>query len=200
MEGVVRGWRDARRGPQIYLSECRLFEAPELKRWFVARQGDRAVGVLQLVRLDACDGWLFSQLVADAGAPRGTTELLAVTALEALEAERCGHVTWGPAPMPELGKSSGLGPWSDRLGRRAFRAAGNIFHLDARNVFRRKFKIARTVGSFLLFDPPRIGVRELVEILRAFHVSMPGLSLTERVRAALSHNWAPRMPNDAAST
>jgi hypothetical protein len=51
---------------------------------------------------------------------------------------------------------------------------GTLFHLDARNVFHRKFSIARTSGSHLVFEPPRIGVRELSVILRAFHASMAG--------------------------
>ena len=53
-----------------------------------------------------------------------------------------------------------------------FNAAGRVFHLDARSRYRRKFQVSRTDPSFLLFDPPRLGLRETVGISRAFNVSL----------------------------
>ncbi len=127
-----------------------------------------------MIRLDAWDGYLLSQLVATADAgpehERAAGRLCAANAGR----RRVRSCDVGAAPLPELGQSSGLGRLSERFGRRVFRAAGSLFHLDARNVFRRKFMIARTSGSYFVFDPPSIGVREVLEMMRAFHASVAG--------------------------
>jgi lysylphosphatidylglycerol synthetase-like protein (DUF2156 family) len=171
MEGAVQRWLRARHGPQIYLAPFSLFAGRRCKRWFYARRGADVVAVLQLVRLDAYDGYLLSQLVSVPEAPPGTTELLGAFGLRKLGAEGCGHATWGPAPLPELGAVSGLSALSERLARAVFRAAGHAFHLEARNDYRRKFPIARTTGAYLLFDPPEVGLRAAIAVLRAYHAS-----------------------------
>jgi lysylphosphatidylglycerol synthetase-like protein (DUF2156 family) len=171
MEGAVQRWLRARHGPQIYLTPFSLFAGRRCKRWFYARRGADVIAVLQLVRLDACHGYLLSQLVSTPEAPPGTTELLGAFGLRELGAEGCGHATWGPAPLADLGAVRGLGAVSERLGRAVFRAAGHAFHLEARNEYRRKFPVARTTGSYLLFDPPQVGLRVAIAVLRAYHAS-----------------------------
>ena len=171
MRDAVGRWRAARSGPQVYLTPFSLFEGRRGKRWFHARLGGAIVGVLQLVRLDAYGGYLVSQLVATPDAPPGTTELLGAFGLRTLGEEGCGFATWGPAPLAELGTVTGLGARSERLARAIFRWAGGAFHLEARNEYRRKFPIAREMRSYLLFDPPHVGVREAIAILRAYHAS-----------------------------
>jgi lysylphosphatidylglycerol synthetase-like protein (DUF2156 family) len=171
MIDAVRRWRRGRRGPQIYLTPFSLFDGHRCKRWFYARRGDDVIAVLQLVRLDAEGGYLLSQLVAVPEAPPGTTELLAAFGLRTLGAEGCAHATWGPAPLAELGAMTGLGALSEKIARAVFHFAGRTFHLDARNDYRRKFPIARTSGSYLLFDPPRVGPRVGIAIMRAYHAS-----------------------------
>jgi aspartyl-tRNA synthetase len=169
MERAVSAWLSARKGPQIYLTPLTLFAGRACKRWFHAKRGGDVIGVMQLVRLDAYDGYLISQLIATPDAPPGTTELLAAFGLRALGAEGCAYVTWGPTPLADIATVTNLGTVSEKIGRAVFHVAGRIFHLDARSEYRRKFPVAREVSSYLLFDPPRIGAREAIGILRAFH-------------------------------
>ncbi len=171
LTAAARAWLEARHGPQVYLTPIALFAGRGCKRWFYARRGEAIVGVMQLVRMDAYDGYLISQLIATPDAPPGTTELLGVAGLSALGVEGCGYATWGPAPLVDFGHVTGLGSLSEQIGRAVYRAAGHAFHLEARNDYRRKFPIARTAGSYLLFDPPRIGPGIALEVLRAFHAS-----------------------------
>jgi lysylphosphatidylglycerol synthetase-like protein (DUF2156 family) len=173
MERAVKTWLDARTGPQIYLTPAELFTGRVCKRWFYARHNDCVVGVLQLVRLGAADGYLISQLLSTPDAPPGTTELLAIFAMRALGAEGCSHVTWGPTPLAEIASVTGMSGLSEKIGRAVYHAAGRIFHLDARLEYRRKFPVARTAPTYLLFDPPRIGAREAIGIMRAYHAFRP---------------------------
>lgn len=169
LQRSVAAWRDARRGPQIYLMPLDLFAGRDCKRWFYATRGDDVVGVMELVRLEARRGWLLSQLTWTPDAPPGTTELLAVDALHALGSSGCTYATWGPAPLERLGAVEGLSGFSEKLGRFVFKNTARAFHLEDRNRYHRKFPVARTTGCHLLFDPPRIGLRETLQVLRTYH-------------------------------
>ncbi|HUS65604.1 MAG TPA: DUF2156 domain-containing protein [Kofleriaceae bacterium] len=171
MEQCALSWLGARRGPQIYLARVRLFADPLGKRWFYALFGERIVGVLSMMRLDARDGWLLDHLIATPDAPGGTTERLAAHALGVLGAEGCRFATFGPAPSAELGRVVGLGPVAEALARGIYETVGRVFHLDARVRYRKKFQVERTEASSLVFSRG-LGLRELTGVLRAFNVSL----------------------------
>ncbi len=172
MVGVANSWLEHRKGPQVFLAHVRLFEEPEGRRWFYATQRGKVVGVLATIELDSRGGPLLEHHLVDANAPDGTSEQLVVGALSVLGAEGCAFATFGPAPRSELGRIEGLSPFSQRVARYLFRVANTRFHLDARVHYRKKFQIARTEPSLLLFDPPRVGALEILGIARAFNVSL----------------------------
>lgn len=172
MEEVAASWLGARKGMQIYLAKVRLFARPFGKRWFYARAGERVAGVLSTLRLDAYGGHLLDHLLAAPDAPSGTTELLVVSALAALRAEGCSFATFGPAPRAELEDIRNLSPFSEKVARSLFSAANELFHLDSRARYRRKFQVARAEPAYLLFDPPRLGLRQMLGLSRAFNVSL----------------------------
>lgn len=172
MEDCVAEWLRGRSGPQIYMAGVKLFEAREGRRWFYATAGDRVVGVLAMLRMEARQGYLLEHLLAVPDAPTGTTELLGATGLAALGADGCGFATFGPAPAAHLGAIHNLGKASEAIARRVYDSAASVFHLDARTRYRRKFQIARTEPAYVVCDPARVGVREIVGVLRAFNVSL----------------------------
>ncbi|MDB4969822.1 MAG: hypothetical protein JWN44_5511 [Myxococcales bacterium] len=174
MEAVATSWLDARRGPQIYIARLDLFGQPRGKRWFYARHGERIVGALSMNRLDAREGWLIDHLVCTPDAPQGITEILVVEALAALRKDGCRYATFGAAPGRSLGDVAGFGALSEKLARAVFSGAGRVFHLDARTRYRQKFQAVRSDPAYILFDPPSVGVREVVGIMRAFNVSLRG--------------------------
>lgn len=169
LERAVASWLESRSGPQIYLMPLDLFAGRECKRWFYATRGESIVGVMELVRLEARHGWLLSQLTWTPDSPPGTTELLAVHALRAIGETGCTYATWGPAPLERLGAIEGLSGFSEKLGRFVFKNTARAFHLEDRNRYHRKFPIARRAGCHLLFDPPKIGLRETLQVLRTYH-------------------------------
>ena len=85
MQNVARKWLDARHGPQIYLSNIRLFEDCFGKRWFYAVKDSLVIGVLMLNQLEAKNGWLFNHLIVTKDAPGGTPESLVLQYLSTLQ-------------------------------------------------------------------------------------------------------------------
>jgi lysylphosphatidylglycerol synthetase-like protein (DUF2156 family) len=172
MDDMARKWLDERHGPQTFVTPVFLFSEPWGRRWFYALSGDRMVGIVTMVRLDAHDGWLFEHLLALQDAPAGATEILVTSALATLGRERCRWATFGPSTIPVIGRLDHVGPSSELLARAIFRVAGRLFHFDSHSHYRRKFQPVRSEPSYLLFHPPRFGLREATGLLRAFNVSL----------------------------
>ena len=172
IESVSSTWLAARKGPQIFLASVRLFSDAEGKRFFYAKRDGQIVGLLTTLRLDKFDGYLLDHLMATPEAPAGTTETLVVEALAAMKREGCTYATFGAAPANELGEVVNLSAFSEKVARSIFSTMGNVFHLDARTRYRKKFQVAATEPAYLLFDPPQIGLREAVAMSKAFNVSL----------------------------
>jgi aspartyl-tRNA synthetase len=170
---VALDWLAARHGLQIFVSPVRLFDPCRAgRRWFYARVGARVVGVLALVRMDARAGYLIQHLLAAPGSPVGVTEMLVAACFAVLGAEQCRFATFGPAPAAELGAVWNLGRRSEALARRVYATASRRFHLDRRARFQRKFQVENTEAAFLVFDPPRVRLRDVIGMLRTFNVSL----------------------------
>ena len=122
--------------------------------------------------LRAQDGYLLEHILVAPDAPSGTSEILIVGALEALRAEGCGAATFGPAPGAAIGATKNLGKISEAVARAVYDAAVRLFHLDSRTRYRQTFQAARALPSYVLLNPPRMGVREALGLFRAFNVSL----------------------------
>lgn len=136
---AAHSWLNAKKGPQIYLANVRLFDNPNGKRWFYAELNGEVIGVLLLNRLEAREGWLFNLLFATDEAPNGTTELLASSVLEILESEGCTRVSAGVVMGDALGEVIGLGKFSQWIMKKGFRLARWYFDLNARRQYWTKF-------------------------------------------------------------
>jgi lysylphosphatidylglycerol synthetase-like protein (DUF2156 family) len=175
LETVASAWLAARHGMQVYINQVLLFSQRVGKRWFYATTaGGRAIGLLELVRLDARDGWVVMHLLAAPEAPSGTTEALVTTAMRTLGDEGCHFLTFGPSPRGELGEMQGVSRVGELLARTVFSLAARAFHLDSKSRYRRKFQTSGEEKMYLLFNPPSIGMLEVIALLRAFNVSLPG--------------------------
>ena len=172
LERVANSWVGNRRGPQIFLTGVRMFEAPSITRFFHVRHEDKYVGVLTAMRIEWRKGYLLNHILVTPDAPDGTSELLITHALATLGKEGCTYATVGPAPDHELGTVKNLSGWSEKFARKVFAKCGEAFKLDARTRYRRKFQVASEEPSYLVFDPPSIGPRQIGGILKAFNVSL----------------------------
>lgn len=163
---VRTAWLKARRGPQIYLGQLDFFENTKNRRWFYAKKGDAILGGILLSRLEARQGWLLKYLVTIPKPPRGTSEILMTSVLDALRNENCQFLTYGMVPAKRLGEISGLGPVSTTIARCAFHIAKWIFRLNQRKIYWKQFQ-PRTEPSYILFSDSHLvpQVRALMQSL-----------------------------------
>lgn len=171
LEEVGKQWLEARRGPQIHISNVRLFDDRFGKRWFYAQKDERIVGTVTINKLEKHQGWLLNHVMFTPDAPHGTPELLVVAVLETLANEGCHYVTFGSSPSSELKEIVGLNPFSASIAKLTFKAINKLFHLDGHKVFWDKFH-PESQGSFLLFTSTSIGLKEILALKNALNVTV----------------------------
>ncbi len=173
VEVACQHWRSARRGAQMYLAPPRLFADRSGRRWFIAECAGRIVGVLSMLQVSCIVGCnLINFVFSTPSAPIHTNELLVVAALKALREEGARSVCLGVGPRPALGRIEGFGGIFEFLARHLYRVAARSMHLHGKTVFWEKYGVSHRQALYLLFQPPRLGLRELDALLRAFHFSL----------------------------
>lgn len=170
LESVAASWLASRHGPQIHIGHIHLFEDREGKRWFYAEHQGKIVGLIVLNRLQSQNGWLMNNLMITDGCPNGTSELLVITALEALDAEKCRCIVYGPVPSSMLGKVEGLSKLTTMLVRIMFKAASKLFRLDGQRVFWGKFQ-PQGSPSYILFDEKKFNLKSIKGLMKALNAS-----------------------------
>jgi lysylphosphatidylglycerol synthetase-like protein (DUF2156 family) len=168
LEQVATLWLQSRKGPQLHISDVHLFEHRFGKRWFYAKQGDRAIGVIMLNQLESSSGWLMNHLMITPDAPNGTSEFLVSSVFESLEKKGCQLITVGMISSQTLGEIIGFGAFPTFLARTIFKIARKAVHLDGLGVFWEKFEPS-SQPSYLLFSRTRLGVSELMGLKSALN-------------------------------
>ncbi len=98
VEALAAAWLASRpMQPMQFLLTLAMFEQPSEHRYYGAFKGGELVAFVSLVPICARGSWLVEDLVRDAGAPNGTTELLFDRAMR--ESPEDALVTWGLAPL-----------------------------------------------------------------------------------------------------
>ncbi len=170
IEKVAANWLQKRRGPQIYLASVTLFKNRYGKRWFYAQKDNKIVGFLLLNALQSQGGWLLNNVMITPQAPKGLSELLIISTLEALDKEGCRFVLAGPIPSMQLGKIIGIGQIKERLMRMGFKIARYIFQLAGHAAFWSKFQ-PQYKSSYLLFPHKNLGFSSIKALMRALNAS-----------------------------
>ena len=172
-EAACEQWLTTRRGPQMFLGRPRLFEDRPGRRWFIAEQQGRVVGVLSMLRVSCIDSDSLINIVFSAPtAPPHTNELMVVAALRALREEGVSAVCLGVGPKDALGQIDGCGKVTEFLSRNLYRLTANVLHLHGKTLFWEKYRVTRREPLYLLFQSPNIRFREINALLRAFHLSV----------------------------
>lgn len=169
IEALGEHWLENRRGPQIYISHVHLFKDREGKRWIYAKFKEKIVGVAVLNKLESRQGWLLNHLMVSQEAPNGTSELLVVTILEMLAKEGCHFVTFGHTPERELGQILGFNSFTKWTLKNAYKVVRKIFKFDRRTKFWQKF-FPSIEPSYVLISQARVGIKELIALMRATNV------------------------------
>lgn len=166
-------WRAQRMGPQMYLGVARLFKHRAGRRWFIARRGDSLFGCLSLLEAGGTGStYLINQVFSVSTAPPHTNELLIISALGTLRAEGCQSVCLGVGPRPTLGHVEGCTPLKAWLARSLYQVSGRLLHSDLKTQFWAKFGARPQEPLYLLFQDPRLRLRDVYALLRAFHASL----------------------------
>jgi lysylphosphatidylglycerol synthetase-like protein (DUF2156 family) len=166
-------WRTHRYGPQMYLGVARLFEHRVGRRWFIARRGNAILGCLSLLEAGGTGSpYLLNQVFSDPTSPPHTNELLIVTALAALRVEGCPSVCLGIGPRSALGRIDGCNPERTGLASWLYKVSGWLLHPDHKTRFWAKFGARPQEPLYLLFQDPRLRLRDIYALLRAFHAGL----------------------------
>lgn len=171
MEEVANLWLQSRRGMQVHLSKINLFNNRYGKRWFYAKQKGNIVGILTLNELQSYHGWLLNNVMARKEASNGTSELLVISALEALKKENCQFVLVGPVPAKQLGKIIGLSHVTVMLIRGLFTCAKKIFRLEGHEIYWKKFQPSLQ-NSYLLFPKKNVCFSSIRAMFRALNAGV----------------------------
>lgn len=168
MERASNEWLASRKGHQIHISDIYLFDNRIGKRWFYAKKDHRVIGTISLNRLNVHNGWLLNHLVITPDSPNGTSELLVITALEALGKEGCRYATVGMVAGTEIDEIIGLSPVSTWLTKKIFHFARKIAHLDGLNTFWGKFH-PQSHPSYALFSRKWLGIGGIMAVKKVLY-------------------------------
>lgn len=171
IESIAKRWVEKREGPQIFLCHVSLFNDREGRRYFYAEKEGKIVGFLLLNELKAKEGWLLNNVMMVKNAPKGLSELLIISTLQALEKESCCYVLVGPVPAENLGRVLGVGTIGKAVIQWVFQAAKNIFHLKGHETFWDKFE-PEIESSFLIFPKKNLNFSSVKSLMKAFNVKM----------------------------
>lgn len=120
LERLIARWLQSRvMPPMSFLVALEPFVIADERRYYVARNDGRAVGLLVAVPVYDRGGWFFEDILRDPCAPNGTAELMIDAAMRDVAADGSTFVTLGLAPL------SGNARWL-RLTRRLMRGFYNF--------------------------------------------------------------------------
>ena len=160
VESLVEGWQRTRAmAPMGFLVAVHLFDHLSERRFFVAEQEGRIVGVLAVVPVYARQGWFLEDLLRAPLAPNGTAELLVDGAMRAATAEGRAYVTLGLAPLS--GEVSG---WL----RAARRWSRFLYDFEGLHAFKAKLRPLRWDAIYLTYPSAESGPRAVADALTAF--------------------------------
>jgi len=166
---VSKEWLEKRHGPQVFLCGLNLFKDRQGKRYFYAEKEGKVIGLLVLNAMQAKKGWMLNNLLMAKATPNGLSELLVVTALQAIAAEDCNHAVVGPFVGHQLGRITGIGEIKATLIRGLFKFIKYLFHLDGQRIFWSKFK-HDSEGCYVIFPKRNVNFKSLKALLQAFNV------------------------------
>lgn len=160
LEGLIRRWQ-ARRGiaEMGFLVRLEPFSVVEERLLFVAERAEQPVALLSMAPVYGRDGWLFEDLLREADAPNGTSELLVDAGMRAIAAHGAPWATLGLAPL-----AGPVAPWLQRVRR----LATPFFNFVGLEAFKARLRPAVWDDIWLVHPARTSVVRALLDALTAF--------------------------------
>lgn len=160
-------WKQAIKGPNVFLGHLNFFENYAGKRWFYVKDGETITSMIMLSRVEAYKGWLLKFLVTSPNAIHDTSEFLMTSVLNVLRKENCRFLTKGMVPADDLGEISGLGQVSTWVAKKIYPIISKTFKFKKRKEYWLRYNPI-IAPSYLLFDHPHIGINEVRALMKVF--------------------------------
>lgn len=192
IETLCQTWLGTREVEALsWLLELNPFKLSEHKRYFLARNAEgRLEGMLACCPIYARTGWYLEDLIRRPDADRGISELLVVEALKQLAAEGAQLATLGTSPLAGV-EAEGEFKNVARLLKLIYKHLDAFYHFKALHRFKAKFAPSFVEKEFLAVYPPRVRLRLVFALIRAFDPN----GLTGILVSKLRRTWHP--PNDS---
>ncbi len=195
-EGLRQAWIATRRASGFgWIFSCDTFNFPGYQTHFLARNADGGlVGLLSAAPLPARDGYYFKDLHRHPGAPKGTADLLMVSALDHLRGEGYRFATPGTVPLLGIRDPGALARgdygMAHRIMRLVARRGDRLYSFAGLHTFKARFAPTWWEYEYALAPPTWFaGLRVGVAAARA---TLPG-GLLEAVRKL---TWSRREAKD----
>lgn len=170
-ERLMHQWlRGRNMAPLGFLARLDPFTLSRERRYFLAHQQGRLVGLLAAVPVYTRKGWFLEHLVVEPRAPHGTSEALIDAAMVALEMDGATFASMGMVALAGVGESAEDAdghPVLRFLLRNCYHSLNWLYGFQGLRSFRSKFK-PRMWEPVYLLAPDRIGPTTLLAVLDAF--------------------------------
>ncbi len=175
LAALVSRWKASRAMAEMgFLVRVEPFLDADERRLFIAEHEGRVVGVLSMAPVYARRGWLFEDLLRDASAPNGTSELLVDAGMRVVADDGCTWATLGLAPL-----AGPVAPWLARVSR----WATPFFNFRGLHAFKAKLRPHSWEPIWLAYPAGTQSWRALADALTAFaNGSLGGFGLRTLVR------------------
>jgi lysylphosphatidylglycerol synthetase-like protein (DUF2156 family) len=184
IEEVSDEWLSARKGsPMAFLLRSRPLALREEKRIFIARHGERIVGVIVCSPARARMMMLVEELPRRSDAPFGTSELLIDTAREAARREGYALFSLGVSPLQGAAGRQPYGRFrlARALAAACYSCANVVYSFRLLNRFKKKFAPTRCEDSFLIYQSALLATA--LAVVTAFSPDgIPSLLLPRRLQ------------------
>lgn len=141
------------------------------RRFFVAIQERKVVGVLVLSPIPMRNGWLIEHIIRGKGAPNGTSECLIDSVMTQLGKEKCKHLSFGLAPL--FNSQTCSVQRFDWIFNQIREKGQWAFNFKGLSQFKSKLEPEYWENMFVIANTPQFSIRYLYAIAGAFANQSP---------------------------
>ena len=164
LDTLISRWLSSRRMPRMsFLVDVQPFDFAESRRYYIAIQGDRLIGLLVAVPVYGRNGWFIEDLIRDPSAVNGTSESLIDAAFSSFAGEGSRYATLGLAPL------------SGDVGSLALvkKLAAGLYDFEGLRAFKSKLRPDGWAPIYLAYPNPQSTLMAIYDTLSAFSRGRP---------------------------
>ena len=159
-DALIDRWLGGRRMRELtFMVRVHPYGFPEERRYALAEQQGRVVGLAVAIPIYARGGWFVEDLLRDPHAPNGTAELLVDTLMRQFAREGARYATLGLAPL-----AGEVGPLLALTRQYTTR----LYNFPGVRSFKEKLRPERWEPVFLAYARGEIGLLAMRDVLAAF--------------------------------